>query len=187
MTLLVLHGLAGNEAEHWQTWLVEQARLEGVEVSYPDLPDPDEPTAPSWLAAVAAVVGDIDVGSLDVVAHSLGCHLWAHLVDALSGRSPRARLARRVLLVAPPGVPEVIEHIPSFEPARLDGRLLRACPQTTLVLGGGDPWLADAEPLRRGLPVRTVADGRHLNVEAGYGPWPEMLSWVGGADPPGQP
>ena len=182
MRLLVLHGLYGNEPEHWQTWLAGRAAADGLQVSYPDLPDADAPTAGGWLAAVLPLLGRSE--DLLVAAHSLGCHLWAHL-SAREGR----RLAQRVVLVAPPGAAEVRDEIPSFVPADWDGALLRrACTDTAVVLGESDDWLGDPEPvLATGLPVRVVPGGAHLSVPAGFGPWPAMLSWLHGGPPPGRP
>lgn len=183
MPLLILHGLGGNEPEHWQTWLANQAGRMGVNVLYPDLPMPHAPSVEVWSQAVRPLL-DRHVGDpVAVAAHSLGCHLWAHL----AGSSPH-RLAERVLLVAPPGEAEVRRDIPSFVPSPLVRRLLVTCPDTAVVLGEGDPWLADPQPLlESGLPVWRVPDGRHLNVEAGYGPWPEVLRWVFTGEPPGVP
>ena len=182
MRLLLLHGLYGNEPEHWQTWLADRAAADGLGVLYPALPDADAPTAPGWLAAVEPLLGSPD--DLLVAAHSLGCHLWAHL--ATRQRRP---LARRVVMVAPPGAPEVQAEIPTFRPAAWDGQALRrACPDTAVVLGESDAWLADPGPVRAsGLPVHWVPGGAHLSVVAGYGPWPAVHAWLHGGPPPGQP
>ena len=204
MPLLLLHGLSGNEHDHWQTWVAHEARSAGSEVRYPDLPSPDEPSVDAWVDAVLPLIQLLqpssaaderpdrdgpDVGGLVVLAHSLGCHLWAHVV-ARARRQDQARwdpLAARVLLVAPPGELEVREHIPSFEPAALTVGLLAACTSTTVLLGQDDPWIADpGHLLASGLAVRQVADGGHLNVESGYGPWPAMARWVRGGTPPGR-
>lgn len=182
MRLLVLHGLFGNEPEHWQTWLAEQAAADGVDVCYPDLPESDAPTAGGWLAAVRPRLGPSE--DLLVAAHSLGCHLWAHLCAR-----ERRPLARRVVLVAPPGATEVREQIPSFVPASWDGAVLaRGCADTAVVLGESDDWLADPEPLlATRLPVHLARAGAHLSVPAGFGPWPAMLAWLRGGPPPGEP
>lgn len=179
MPLLILHGFNGNEPEHWQSWLAEQAGLGGIDVRYPSLPTPSMPSLGPWLDSVLPLLHSED-GELDVVAHSLGCHLWGH-VAAASGRV----IADRVLLVAPPSIDLVRREIPTFEPSVLNRDLLLACADTRLLLGEGDPWLPDPSPLvSSGLPVEWVAGGAHLNVEAGYGPWPAMMRWVYGVDVP---
>lgn len=180
MPLLILHGLDGNEPEHWQSWLAEQAGAGGIDVRYPDLPAAEMPSLGPWLGAVLPLL-DTDDGELDVIAHSLGCHLWGH-VAAATGRV----VASRVLLVAPPSVDLVRRDIPTFEPSVLASDLLLACGNTRLLLGEGDPWLPDPSPIvDSGLPVEWVPGGRHLNVESGYGEWPAMMRWVYGVQPDG--
>jgi uncharacterized protein len=185
MPLLILHGLDGNEPDHWQTWLAETAAAGGIDVRYPDLPGASTPTLGAWLDTVLPLLPHEheEEAALEVVAHSLGCQLWAHVATAMGHA-----VAGRVLLVAPPGRAQIEREIPTFTSAPLDGGVLLACPDTTVVLGEGDPWLPDpAEMLSGGLPVRRVPGGRHLDVESGYGPWPEMMRWVYGGDAPGEP
>lgn len=180
MPLLILHGMSGNEPEHWQTWLAQQASASGFTVHYPMLPAPEQPLVSAWIDVVLPLLDKHEDG-LEVVAHSLGCHLWAHLATA-TGR----QLADRALLVAPPGPQELREHVPTFEPASFGPELRLTCPDTALVLGEGDPWLAAPESLLpSGLPMWRVQGGRHLDVESGYGPWPAMMRWIYGGDPPG--
>ncbi len=180
MPLLILHGLDGNEPDHWQTWLAEQAAAAGIEVRYPQLPSPATPRRDAWCDAVLPLLpADLDP-ELDVVAHSLGCDLWGHLA-----RRTRHAVARRVLLVAPPSPSLVARDIPTFDPAPPSRDLLDCCPDTKLLLGSDDPWLPDpGRMLDCGLPAERVQGGAHLNVESGYGPWPAMLRWAQGADVP---
>jgi len=187
VTLLVLHGLSGNEPEHWQTWLATRVASDGVEVRYPDFPDPDAPSVRGWMAALDAAIADVAAQDLLVAAHSLGCHLWMHLALTRYAAQEYRPRAARVVLVAPPGAAEVAADIPTFTPATVRAEaLLAACPDTAVVLGEDDPWLADPAPvLQSGLAVRWVADGSHLNVAAGYGPWPAMLAWTRGGPAPG--
>ncbi len=183
MPLLILHGLDGNEPGHWQTWLAETAGAGGIDVRYPDLPAATTPSLDPWMDAVLPLLLEEEQTALDVVAHSLGCQLWAHVATAMGHV-----VAGRVLLVAPPGTAQIEQQIPTFTPAPLGPDLLLACPDTTVVTGEADPWLPDpAEVLASGLPVRLVPGGAHLNPEAGYGPWPEMMRWVYGGDAPGVP
>jgi uncharacterized protein len=182
MTLLILHGLYGNGPDHWQVWLAREAAAAGFDVCSPELPDPDTPTPGGWLAALDAALDQLQPAALQVAAHSLSCHLW-------SLRADRGDLAAaRVLLVAPPAGPELAEVCPTFPATPLTaGPLLAACPDTTVVLGAGDPYRGDAVFRSTGLPTTLVPDGAHLNVDAGFGPWPHALRWVLGGDPPGAP
>jgi uncharacterized protein len=174
--VLIVHGLGGSGPGHWQTWLSRRLREQGVGVSYPDLPDPDEPRLVAWLGAVLAEVERLGPEGLVVACHSLGAVTWLHL----AARGDR-RLAERVLLVAPPsagaGVPEIAE----FVPAPLDAvAAARSADSTRFVCARtGDPYRPEGpdlfEPL--GMPIDVVEGGGHLNTDAGYGPWPAVEAW----------
>jgi uncharacterized protein len=168
---LILHGYEGNGPEHWQTWLAGRLRAAGEEVAYPDLPDPFRPRLEPWLAALERERREGDV----VVCHSLACCLWLHHRD-------RGGAPARALLVAPPcpeaGVPEILDFFPvPRRPELAEG--------AELVCSDADPYCPAgaaayyAEPMR--LPHDVVAGGGHLNVEAGFGPWPRALDWCYGA------
>lgn len=174
-TVVLLHGYEGNGPTHWQTWLADALDGRGVTVRYPELPEPFAPDLGAWRGALGAVLGADEASGRVVVAHSLACHLWAHVASGAAGP-----LADRVVLVAPPGCAETLATFPGLPPGPLDGATLaRAASRTDVVLGSGDPWRASPEDYRGvGLDVRDVAGGAHLNVDAGYGPWPVMLAWL---------
>jgi predicted alpha/beta hydrolase family esterase len=181
-SFLILHGYEGSGPEHWQSWLAERLRGAGETVAYPDLPAPFAPTLPAWRAALEAELRALP-GAPTVVAHSLSCTLWLHhcAQPVLEGGA-----AARVLLVAPPslaGAPRAIQQFFPV-PVRRD-RVAAAAAETRLVCAPDDPYCPEdaaavyGEPL--GLGVDVLAGGGHINVEAGYGPWPAAEAWCYGA------
>jgi predicted alpha/beta hydrolase family esterase len=166
---LIVHGWQGNTAEHWQTWLAERLRAAGETVAYPELPDPDEPQLPAWLAALEAELDGLP-GEPVVLCHSLGCLLWLH-------HAARGPAEGRALLVAPPSAMAGIPELASFFPAPAAPVL---APGSRLVCADDDPYNppgAAAEYGGLGIPVDAIAGGGHLNADAGYGPWPEVEAW----------
>ncbi len=181
-TVVLLHGYEGNGSGHWQTWLADELAGRRISVCYPRLPDPMDPALDPWLDVLRVVLTESAASGRVVVAHSLGCHLWAHLAEQTA---PDDRgWADRAVLVAPPGLSETSRSFPKLPPGPIDARVLsRAAASTALVLGDGDPWRAEATDYAdSGLPIVRVREGRHLNVEAGYGPWPALLEWVLGGE-----
>ena len=182
MSLLILHGLYGNEPEHWQTWLATEAPTLGFDVHYPEFPAPDTPNLDTWLTTLDSVLSNLIPDALMVVAHSLGCHLWMHRL----ARVPETKAAR-VLLVAPPQPQTLVEVSPELPGVQLDADPLRAaCADTAVVLGEYDPYRPTADFIDPALPVYWVAGGGHLSVAAGFGPWPAVLAWSLGGPPPGE-
>ena len=174
--VLIVHGLGGSGPDHWQTWLADRLRNRGVPVSYPDLPEPDEPRLESWLEALGAEVRGHQAENLIVVCHSLGSVTWLHL----AARTSR-RLARRVLLVAPPSAGAGVAQISEFVPAPLDpDAVARAAGETRLVLSAsGDPYRPEGPDMYAplGVPIDVIEGGGHLNTDAGYGAWPGVEAW----------
>jgi serine hydrolase len=176
---VILHGWQGNEPSHWQTWLAEQLADADREVRYPSLPDADTPQLSAWLAALDATLDGLPDDGFDVVCHSLGALLWLHHVQVGIGPRPA-----RVVLVAPPSPRTEVPALAPFLPVPLSVDPVRhAADGTALVCSDDDPYCAEGAALAYGRPLKmatTVLPGaRHINVEAGFGPWPAMLDWCG--------
>jgi hypothetical protein len=177
--IAILHGWQGNDPEHWQPWLAAALAEAGREVRYPSLPGADRPDLDTWLAALDAALDGLSDDSFDVVCHSLGVLLWLHHVH--SGGGPRPA---RVALVAPPSPHTQIPELASFLPVPFEVDLVRhAAEGTVLVATDDDPYCPEGAAAAYGRPLKmpttVIPGGRHLNVEAGYGPWPTMLDWCG--------
>jgi predicted alpha/beta hydrolase family esterase len=173
---LLLHGLEGSGEGHWQRWLAPRLAGCGAAVAFPDLPDADDPDPSAWESELARVLGEVGEPPV-VLAHSLGCVLWLRHASRAG-----ERVAERVLLVAPPAteaVPAVV-RFSAFDPD--PARVREAATETRIVCSDDDPYnpvgalKTHAEPL--GLPVEVVAGAGHLNVDAGYGPWPAVERWA---------
>jgi len=179
---LILHGWQGSGPEHWQTWLAERLAQHGAHVQYPSLPDCDVPCPDRWglalhdeLAALAG--GD---GERVVIAHSLGCVLWLREAARIA---PELRVDR-VALVAPPCPGAEVAELARFYPTGADKAAIDAAAgHTRLVCSDNDSYCPGRGAAEHwGGPLELVVDllpgAGHLNVEAGYGPWPEMEAWA---------
>ncbi|MCA1188237.1 MULTISPECIES: alpha/beta hydrolase [unclassified Saccharopolyspora] len=188
--LLVPDG-SGSGPWHWQQWLAARLREAGAVVTR--CPGPVESTA-ALRAELARVLPEAE---LAVVAHRGGARTWLRHAAAPGG--PETRRADRVLLVAPaepdvspgrPG-PRAVER--GLQAAEADGRGARAAEPdapalraaggpTRMVVGTDDPELsvcaAHALAHRLRVELDVLADGRALDLAAGYGPWPALLRWA---------
>jgi predicted alpha/beta hydrolase family esterase len=175
--VVILHGWQGSGPDHWQSWLAERL-AGGHEVRYPQLPDPDDPRLDAWLSAVDGALTGLPDGGFDVVCHSLSGLLWLHR----AARGSAGPAPARVLLAAPPSPRRPEPELAGFLPPPLDAGAVRAAAGgTILVCGDDDPFCPEGAPAAYGrplkLPTTVVPGGGHLNVAAGYGPWPAVERW----------
>ncbi|MGW8699866.1 RBBP9/YdeN family alpha/beta hydrolase [Streptomyces eurythermus] len=178
-SFLILHGWQNHRPKaHWQHWLADRLTDLGHHVTYPGLPDPDDPDLDVWLGELARHLEEPEVtGERVVVAHSASALLWLHAAARGMGQLGHAD---RVLLVAPPSGSVLARHpeVAAFTPPPLDFTLPGPA---RLVAGDDDPYCPEgaatlfAEPL--GIPADILPGAAHLDLDAGYGPWPAVLSW----------
>ncbi|MCX4666898.1 alpha/beta hydrolase [Streptomyces sp. NBC_01381] len=174
-SFLILHGWQNHRPEgHWQRWLAGELGGRGARVSYPQLPDPDDPDLEVWLGRLQALLD----GEQVVVCHSLGVLLWLHAVARGGGR------VDRVLLVAPPSgdVLARYEEVAGFGgPEVSAAQVARAAGEVRLVAADDDPFCPGGAAARYGVPLGLDTDvvpgGGHLDLDAGYGAWPSVLEW----------
>ena len=162
--MIVVPGLGGSGREHWQShWLRERPGAVGVEQRDWERPDLDE-----WVAELHDTVQRA-TGPVVLVAHSLGCHTVAHWAARHDAQ------VRAALLVAPPDVDESAARgapIGGFGPPPATPLPFPA----VLAASRTDPW-AGIDSSRRlaeqwGARFVDLGDVGHVNVDAGFGPWP---------------
>ena len=171
---LILHGLYGNTDDHWQTLLYEELSRQGVPVAYPQLPGKDAPVLDEWLAVFNDLVGEFRPDVL--VCHSLGVVLTLHALD----RNPEYRF-RKIAFIAPPAFNQPIDEASTFFPVP-GMKIADRAGDVLFVASDNDPWCPFAESARMGsvlgVKVERLPGRGHINPQAGFGPWPDMISWV---------
>ena len=158
---LIVPGLDGSPAPHWQHWwAATDPRAIMV-----DLPEPSRPMPALWEVELASMV--LRHPDSILVGHSLGAVLIARLL----ARWPQLRV-RAALLVAPAETAgqSRIGHFGPIPERPLDI-------PATVVASRNDPWMSFGRA--SGLAQSWGADlvdlglSGHINVASGYGPWPE--------------
>ena len=186
--VLIIHGWTNRRpVGHWQRSLAAALRDQGHLVSYPQLPNPDQPILDEWLEVLTAELDQFDeVASrasepLIVLAHSLGCVAWMQLADRGLLKQP----ADRVLLVAPPE-PAPISPVPTFVMDLSDGRAERmikgSARAVTLVGSDADVWQPSGIQAgvgdMIGLEAVVVHGAKHFSTLDGFTQWQGVIDWV---------
>lgn len=159
-SFVVVPGLGGSDAEHWQShWVASEGLVRFQPSSW------DEPELEDWLAALDGAVGD---ATPVLVAHSLGC-----LASIAWARRHPHRVAG-LFLVAVPDPGAALFPLPSSPFSAVD--LESPAPVPTLVVASDDDGYcapARSEEIAAALCAGRVDVGRagHLNAASGLGSW----------------
>lgn len=158
---LIVHGLDGSPAPHWQDWwAATDARAVVV-----DLPNPSQPSPVPWAVELASMI--LRHPDSLLVGHSLGAILIARVLI----NWPQLRV-RGALLVAPAET-QGNDRIGHF--GAIPGLPLGV--PTTVVASQNDPWMPfdRASQLAKawGGDLVDLGQAGHINVASGFGPWPE--------------
>ena len=186
--VLIIHGWVNRRPEgHWQRRLAAALRDQGHIVSYPQLPNPDDPQLAEWLEVIVAELQQLaEVENrrsepFVVIAHSLGCVAWLHV--ALKDLAPE--VADRVLLVAPPEkVP--VSPVTSFDSDADEAEMAAALASSALevVLVGSDLDIWQPSGIQAGvgdglgLTAVVVPGAMHFSVTDGFSQWQGVIDWV---------
>ena len=145
---------------------------------YPLLPQPTTPRLDGWLGSLRPLLAAMP-GERVVLCHSLGSILW---LQHAHSAEPEHHVDR-VLLVAPPSPRAKLPGVVGFFPLEVTARQVAAAAGSTrLVCSLDDPYCPECGDTLYGhvLGIETdLIDGAgHLNVDAGYGPWPAVREWA---------
>jgi pimeloyl-ACP methyl ester carboxylesterase len=98
--LLFIQGGGAGTHDEWDDKLVDSLRRSvgpGYAISYPRMPDEDDPSPARWAPAIGEEIAALDDGAI-LIGHSIGGTL---LIHALAERPMRRRLGAIVLIAAP--------------------------------------------------------------------------------------
>jgi predicted alpha/beta hydrolase family esterase len=159
-TILIVPGLQGSGPAHWQTWFEAQVP-DCIRVEQSDW---NSPQLTRWAGSVRQQL-DRAKGHVWIVAHSFGCLAAAH-----AAWDYRDRIAGAMFVA--PADPDKFE-VTSIVPDQHLGF------PSVVVSSSNDPWvrLMRAAWLADSWGSRFINIGAagHINVDAGFGPWPEGL------------
>lgn len=174
---LIVPGVGGSEAQHWQSWLQQQlVSSSRVQQKYWD-----RPVLSEWVIEFLSALEAIN-SPVQVVAHSFGC---LTSVAALAEHPELKAKVKNLVLVAPAnparfGESGFARH--SLTDYKQYFHQLQIDLPTTLLISENDPWLGYVDALQLAQawklsPINLGAVG-HVNVASGFGPFPEILNYL---------
>ena len=165
-TVLMIPGLGNSGPDHWQTlWEAVDPSIVRIRVA-----DWDRPVCTAWVNAIDGTLRDRG-GSAVVVAHSLGCLVFAHWA---AQRRPTIRGAMLVAVPDPDG-PDFPREAEGFSPlplARLPCRSIIVSSQDDPY---GGPQFAKTCANVWGSTIVDIGRAGHINGASGLGRWSRGL------------
>lgn len=174
---IIVHGWEGNPSVNWFPWLKSELDKIGVEVLVPEMPNSMHPDQNDWVAYLSEVVGVPDE-QVFLVGHSLGGITILKYLETLTGKQ---RVGGVMLAAA---FPEAIglDELKSFFTLAVDYEKVRSVISGDIFAFQSDDDkyvpLRNGELLRDNLraEVSVIHHGGHLNADAGYQQFPELLT-----------
>lgn len=168
--ILIVPGFGNSGRGHWQSIL--ERSIPGARRV--EMPSWSVPLRDEWVAAIVAAVAAAPAPPV-LVAHSLGCIAVAHW----AGTSRRDVHAAMLVAACDPERSGLPRPLRDFAPVPLEKLEFR----TLLVASSDDPYCSVSRAADFahgwGATLRVVGRRGHLNVEAGFGPWPEGEALLG--------
>ena len=176
MTFLILHGIGGYAGIHWEGWLSRKLASSGHTVLMPNLPNPSHPDREAWLEAAKHSLSEVDHDKLVIIAHSLGVTTALDYIE----QNPVLGLVS-VSGFANDYNAELNSYF--LREKTIDFALVRPNIKTAIVFyGDNDPYVPQDSlaELAAGLGAHphVVHSGGHLNSDAGYSEFPELLTAI---------
>lgn len=175
--VIIVHGYNGNPGANWFPWLKNELEKLGVEVTVPQMPNPDTPQLHEWLSTLRNVVGTPDNDTY-LVGHSLGCPTILRYLQSLK----EGEFVGGALLVAGfaephPDMPELDSFTSEYWD---DEHIRRSSNLITLISSDNDPRV----PLEAGrrmsqrfsAKLTILHDAGHINEKSGHLQVPEILT-----------
>lgn len=172
--VLILHGWGGSDYPHWQAYLQQDLLASNYEVSFPDMPNKDNPILDKWMSVL-----DYQINSFKphiVVCHSLANILWFHYVN----NNKMAYQLEKLMLVSPVSINCKIQELKTFFPYKVPDYLKSNL--SIMASSNNDPYISVDElyqlsnMLNIGLKILDGAG--HINTQSGYGKLSCAYDWI---------
>lgn len=179
MNFIIIHGIYGNPEENWFPWLKQQLESRGFEVIAPKFPTPLNQTLESWLRVFADYENKINEETV-LIGHSLGAAFILNYLENTNKRIKAAFLAAGYHKLLDNKFYELNK---TFVDKQFNWeKIKQSCNKFFVFASDNDPYipLETNKELAANLntELNIVANGGHLNKDAGYGEFPLLLECI---------
>lgn len=169
--VLILHGLGGSDYPHWQAHLACDLVKQNTAVSFPLLPNKNNPDLEEWKEFLKKEIEQFK--PTIIVCHSLANLLWFHICEELDIKLDK------LMLVAPVRNKE-LEAAKSFFPYPISKDL--KAKEIMIAASTNDPYMNVEEVIRLQsklkVGMKLLKEAGHINADSGYGKLECALDWI---------
>jgi hypothetical protein len=180
MNILILHGIGGKAGIHWQQWLHDELVKAGHNVAMPTLPDAEHPDRKTWLDEIKGYMSNLSSKDTVIIGHSLGV---PSALDYIEQADEPIKAFISVSGFSYPLNAELNDYFMKekvLDFAKINNKIGKAY----ALYGDNDPYVSQkalkdlADEL--GVEPTVFHNGGHLNTDAGYTEFPELLDIIKG-------
>lgn len=180
MKIIIIHGTKGSPEGNWFPWLKRELEARGHEVYVPHFPTPENQSSAEWCKTLKDQAPVFD-GDTVLVGHSCGATHILHVLE--EAREPMAKTVLVSGFIDKLGNPEYDTLNKTFIERNFNWeKIRRNAGKLYMFHGDNDPYvpLPFAQRLANKLkaPLTIIKGGGHLNAEAGYTEFPEILNAI---------
>ena len=182
MNFIIIHGVYANPESNWFSWLKKELESKGHKVIVPKFPTPLGQSLESWSRVIKKYESNVG-GETALIGHSLGA---AFILSYLEGSGKRIKAAFLVagfhkLLASP-----YDEINKSFVGGKFDWEKIKnSCRNFFVFASDNDQYipldLSKELAQNLGAKLKVIHKGGHLNMQAGYSKFPDLLDCILGA------
>jgi uncharacterized protein len=164
----IVPGLGNSGEEHWQTYF----ETKGDNFIRINQQEWDMPNCEDWIKTIDAALVNVDLSTVVLIGHSLGCTTIAHWAKHYG------KIIKGALLVAPSDVDALGYNFPTigFSPIPSEKILFK----TIVVASTNDEWVslerAQYFANNWGSECINIGEAGHINTAAGFGKWEKGLT-----------
>lgn len=178
--IIIIHGTGGSPNGNWFQWAAKELQSRGHNVIVPRMPTPENQSADNWHRALADAVGEIGPGTI-LIGHSCGATFLLHVLENLEHPITQSIFISGFIDILGNEFFDNLNR--TFVEHDFDWTRIRAnAGQINILHGDNDPYvpLPAAERLANGLqtPITVIPNGGHLNSDAGYTEFPQILGII---------
>ena len=171
--VLILHGWGGSSYPHWQAQTSMKLIKNNYQVSFPILPNRDNPILDMWLEFLDKEIKHFDPNI--IVCHSLANILWFHYISKYD-----TKVLDKLMLVSPVKQNCEIEELKTFFPYPIVSDL--KAKEIIMVGSSNDKYMSVDEIMdlqsKLNIGLKILDDAGHINTESGYGELNCAYDWI---------